>query len=349
MPANQSAREAAPRLSDVAKQADVSTTIASRVLNNDPNVRVREETRTRVLEVAETLGYVPNGVARSLRSSRSDAIGLVMHNLASPMNTTVLDGVRGRCAEAGYVTLLADSEQLATDSGRLRSFLARGRLDGVILHVGHGHHDRLIEKVSRHLPAVLVNADGSGSVPSARLDDVAAGRAATEHLLALGHTDIWFIGGPDGSVTSIGRQRGYEEALLNAQAHLPHQSISAGWTAEHGEEAALSILRRPTLPTAIIVANVVTASGVLTVLRAAGVCVPTDVSVIAIHDAWFAKHLAVSLTTVKLPLFELGEKAADLLLDTLAGKPVGAGALIADPPPEIILRESTAPPRASAD
>lgn len=345
MPANRGQREAAPRLRDVAMQADVSTTIASRVLNNDPIVRVREETRTRVLEAAEALGYVPNGVARSLRSSRSDSIGLVMHNLASPMNTTVLDGVRGRCAEAGYVTLLADSEQLTADSSRLRSFLARGRLDGVILHVGHGHHDRLIEKVSRNLPAVLVNAEGSGSVPSARLDDAAAGRAATEHLLALGHTDICFIGGPDGSVTSRSRKRGYEDALLDARVKPPRHAISAGWTAEHGEEAALSILRQPTMPTAIIVANVVTASGVLTVLRAAGVRVPTDVSVIAIHDAWFAKHLAVSLTTVKLPLFELGQTAADLLLATLAGKTIGAGALIADPPPEIILRESTAAPR----
>ncbi|GAA3884074.1 LacI family DNA-binding transcriptional regulator [Leifsonia kafniensis] len=338
-------RKLAPTLRDVATLAGVSTTIASRVLNDDPVVRVRDETRARILEAAATLGYTPHGVARSLRTSRSDAIGLIMHNLTSPMNTTVLDGVRGRCAEAGYVTLLADSEQLATDSGRLRSFLARGRLDGVILHVGHGYHDKLIADVSRHVPAVLVNSDGSGSVPTARLDDVAAGRTATEHLVALGHAAICFIGGPAEAITSLGRQRGYEEVLREAYPDARVDVISAGWTDELGEDAARQLLSRPQLPTAIVVANAVTAAGVLTVLRQAGINVPNDVSVVGIHDAWFAKHLAVSLTTVRLPLFELGAMAADLLLSTLAGKPTPMNALIVDPPPVLVVRESTAPPR----
>ncbi|MCK6065218.1 MULTISPECIES: LacI family DNA-binding transcriptional regulator [Microbacterium] len=340
-------REANPTLRDVASRADVSTTIASRVLNDDPAVRVREETRQRVIEAAKELGYAPNSIARSLRKSRSDAIGLVMHNLASPMNTTVLEGVRGRCAEAGYVTLLADSEQLAAESSRLSSFLARGRLAGVILHVGHGHHDTLIEDVSRHVPAVLVNADSSGLVPSARLDDVSAGRTAAEHLIALGHTDVAFVGGPEGSITSLGRQRGYEDALRGIERGAGAQMINAGWTAEHGEAAANAILNMPALPTAIVVANLVTASGVLAVLRSVGVRVPHDVSVVAIHDAWLAKYLTVPLTTVQLPLFELGETAAGLLLDILAGKSGGQGALITDPPPRLIVRESTAAPRAS--
>ncbi|WP_223693630.1 LacI family DNA-binding transcriptional regulator [Leifsonia poae] len=342
------AREVVPTLRDVAKQAGVSTPIASRVLNDDPDVRVRDDTRARILEVAATLGYMPNGVARSLRRSRSDAIGLVMHNLTSPMNTTVLEGVRGRCASAGYVTLLADSEQLAADSSHLRSFLSRGRLDGVILHVGHGYHEQLIADVSRHVPAVLVNSDGSGSVPTARLDDVAAGRTATEHLIGLGHSDICFVGGPKEAITSLGRQRGYEEVLREAHPAARIDVVSAGWTDEMGAEAARRILSRPRLPTAIVVANAVTAAGVLTALRQAGISVPNEVSVVGIHDAWFANHLAVSLTTVRLPLFELGAMAADLLLGTLAGEPTPANALIVDPPPILVIRESTAPPRAAS-
>ncbi|MEW2353539.1 LacI family DNA-binding transcriptional regulator [Spirillospora sp. NPDC029432] len=348
MPTAPDKRGPAPTLRDVAARADVSATIASRVLNDDPSVRVRDDTRARIHEVAQALGYVPNGLARSLRKSRSDAIGLVMHNLASPLNTTVLEGVRGRCADAGYVTLVADSDQLTVDSSRLRTFLARGRLDGVILHVGYGHHDRLIEEVSRHLPAVLVNADLTAPVPAVRLDDTAAGRLATSHLISLGHTDICFIGGPEGSVTSLGRQSGYEAALEESGRQPRIDAIRAGWGPEDGEAAALELLRRPALPTAIVVANVVTASGVLTVLRSAGVRVPDDISVVAIHDAWFAKHLAIPLTTVQLPLFELGETAAGLLLGTLAGKEPSDRVLITDPPPHLIPRESTAAPRAGA-
>lgn len=347
MPTAPDKRGPAPTLRDVAARADVSATIASRVLNDDPSVRVRDDTRARIHEVARALGYVPNSLARSLRKSRSDAIGLVMHNLESPMNTTVLEGVRGRCADAGYVTLVADSDQLTVDSSRLRTFLARGRLDGVILHVGYGHHDRLIEEVSRQLPAVLVNADRTAPVPAVRLDDTAAGRLAADHLVSLGHTDICFVGGPRGSVTSLGRQRGYENSLEES-GHHARDAIHAGWEPEDGEEAARELLRRPTLPTAVVVANAVTASGVLTVLRSADVRVPHDISVIAIHDAWFAKHLTVSLTTVQLPLFELGERAAGLLLGILAGKKSSDRVLITDPPPRLILRESTAPPRTGA-
>src|SRR3954447_4029734 len=95
-----------PTLRDVAVEAGVSTPIASRVLNDDPNVRVRDETRARIRRVAEDMGYVPHSVARSLRGARTGAIGLVMHELDSPINVDVLAGARRRCAEAGYVTLL---------------------------------------------------------------------------------------------------------------------------------------------------------------------------------------------------------------------------------------------------
>jgi LacI family transcriptional regulator len=333
-----------PTLREVAQRAGVSVPIASRVLNDDPTVRVREETRRRIHRTAEKLGYAPNHIARSLRGARSGAIGLIMHGLDSPINVSVLDGARNRCASAGYVTLLADANELATDDSQLRVFLARGRLDGAILHAGYGEDDRLIEQICKITPAVLVNAEGGGSTPAVRLDDRAAGLMATQHLLDLGHQAICFIGGSKDSQSSIRREAGYREALETAGYSGKVDIIHANWSAEAGAAATKKLLRRRALPTAIVVANAVTAAGVLSMLRDANIAVPEHVSVVAMHDPWFVTHLSVALTTVRLPLVELGATAAAMLLESIAGNQPG-DAFLDDPPPELIVRQSTAHPR----
>lgn len=331
---------------DVAHEAGVSSAIASRVLNADPNVRVREETRQRIQAAAQSLGYVPHSLARSLRGARAGAIGLVMHGLDSPMNVDVLAGAHARCAQSGYVTLLAEAEDLAEDDSRLRAFLARGRLDGVILHSGYGHEDRLLDAISRSVPAVLVNADDGREVPTVRVDDAAATTLAVSHLLEFGHREITFIAGPDGSQTSDRREQGYRSALDRAGFADQTDVVHAGWSTDSGMQAVREILGRPSLPTGIIVANAVTAAGVLSALRDAAVQVPESISVITIHDSWFLAHLSVALTAVRLPLQALGAAAATLLIDTIDGRDAEQDAFITDPGPELVLRKSTGWPRA---
>lgn len=328
-------------LREVAQQAGVSVPIASRVLNEDPEVRVRDETRRRVQRTAKSLGYIPNHLARSLRGSRAGAVGLIMHSLDSPINVSVLEGARTSCAEQGYVTLLADAEELAADHSRLRTFLARGRLDGAILHAGYGEGDQLLEQISDAMPAVLVNSDGGGSVPSVRLDDEAAGALATDHLLDMGHRRIAFVGGTKGSQSSRRRETGYRAALAGRRPRPRADVVDAGWSADSGAAATTQLMRRTNLPTALVVANAVTAAGVLSTLRDARIAVPEDISVIAIQDAWFVAHLSVALTTVRLPLFELGSAAASMLLDGIAGgQPTDT--FLDQPAPDLVLRQSTA-------
>lgn len=334
-----------PTLRDVANEAGVSTAIASRVLNEDPTVRVREETRQRIQAVATSLGYVPHSLARSLRGARTGAIGLVMHGLDSPINADVLAGAHGRCGKSGYVTLLAEAEELAENDSQLRAFLARGRLDGVILHSGYGQEDRLLDAIARSVPAVLVNADEGTSVPTVRVDDAAAAALATEHLLGLGHREIAYVAGPEGSQTSDRREAGYRAALDRAGFADIADAVYADWSASSGVKAVEEILHRPVLPTGLVVANAVTAAGVLSALRDASISVPQRTSVITIHDSWFLAHLSVALTAVRLPLQALGAAAATLLIDTIAGRNATRDVLIAEPPPEIVLRKSTGPPR----
>ena len=334
-----------PTLRDVAQLAGVSSAIASRVLNLDPKVRVREDTRRRVQEAAEELGYVPHSLARSLRGARTGAIGLVMHGLDSPINIHVLEGAHSRCAQSGFVTLLAEAEDLAQDDDQLGVFLARGRLDGVILHSGYGAEDRLVEAISRTVPAVLVNADGGRDVPTVRVDDAAAAELATAHLLGLGHEDITFLAGAAGSESSARRESGYLSALTSADLAESADMVDAGWWTDSGARAIDALLARPRLPTGIVVANAVAATGALSALRSAGVHVPREISVVTIHDSWFLDHLSVPLTAVRLPLHALGSAAATLLIDSLNGEDVPQDAFISEPGPELVLRESTGQPR----
>jgi DNA-binding LacI/PurR family transcriptional regulator len=334
---------ARPTLRDVAEGAGVSPAIASRVLNVDPTVRVREETRARIQTVARDLGYVPHSVARSLRGARTGAIGLVMHGLESPINVDVLAGAQVACARAGYVTLLAEAEQLAGDHSQLSAFLARGRLDGVILHSGYGQEDRLLEAITSSVPAVLVNSEDGRPVPTVRVDDAAAATMATEHLIELGHRKIAYIAGPEGSQTSDRREAGYRDTLARHDLGGAVDVVHAGWSADAGTTAVQDLLRRPALPTGLVVANAVTASGVLSAFRDTGVAVPGQVSVITIHDSWFLQHLSVALTAVRLPLQALGAAAATLLIDTIDGKGTARDEFITDPAPELVLRRSTGP------
>ncbi|MGO1769282.1 MAG: LacI family DNA-binding transcriptional regulator [Microbacterium sp.] len=327
-------------LRDVAQAAGVAPPTASRVLNDDPTVQVRDDTRQRIIRAARELGYTPNSVARSLRGSRAGAIGLVMHDLDSPINVAVLKGAQSRCAEAGYVTLLADAHDLEEDQSQLRTFLARGRLDGVILQTGYGEGDDLVEQVANTVPAVLVNSEQGDVAPSVSLDDVAAATLATDHLLGLGHERVVFVGGPVGSPSSERREHGYRQAI--EEAGLAPTVIPATWVASGGAAAAQEIMGLEPRPTAVVVANAITAAGVLSAFRDAQVSVPDDVSVVGIHDPWFVEHLPVALTTVRMPLFALGSVAADMLIEALNGGSPAAEVFIDDPPPELVVRRSSA-------
>lgn len=333
-----------PRLSDVAKAAGVSAAIASRVLNSDPNVRVRSETRERIKSIASSMGYVPHTVARSLRGSRTGAIGVVMHRLKSPTNVDVLQGAQSYCAHTGYVTLLAEADDLAADDSQLRTFVARGRLDGVILHSGYGLEDHLVEAISSSVPAVLVNADGSGRLPTVRLDDVAAGRLAADHVLDLGHRHVTFIAGPEGSQSSQRREEGYRAALAARGLSRSADVVRGTWTPESGAEAVARILARPNRPTALVVVNDMVTVGVLSALRDSPLEVPADISVITVQESWFAAHLPVALTTISLPLQVLGATAARVLIDLVNGQVPVLDTFIADPAPQLVLRSSTGPP-----
>lgn len=335
------------KLSEIATRAGVSVSVVSRVLNGDPTVRAREETRQRVLQVAKELNYTANYAGRALRLARSKALALIAPNVSSPLFADLLAGATSAAEEADYTVLIGLSNTITAGSDTLRRLAGEGRVDGFVLQRSDDLSDQALENlVANDARVVLVTSRTPGRRGSVILDDVAGARLATEHLVSLGHKRIALIGGVPHSDIARRREQGYALALHEAGLRRRESLIRRiGYSPEAADSAMESIMAGDPRPTGVMVANVNGAIGALTALRRLGVAVPSEISVVAYHDEWIAEHTWPALTTVKMPYDEVGRHAVRSLIDQLGGKPA-QDIVVREPAPQLILRSSTAPPAA---
>lgn len=329
-------------LSDVAREAGVSVSVVSRVLNGDPSLRARDQTRARVRRAARKLDYRPNHAARSLRLSQAGTIALVIPNVTNAVSSETLRGVEDQAGDAGLQVLLGRSERLRPGSDYLRRLVGEGRVDGVVVQLQDDSDVGDFEiDVADRLPFVLVHSRGArrGSVI---VDDVAGARLATDHLLGLGHTDIALVGGLAVNQTARRRAQGFSQAMAAAGVRKRSAwTLESGYQPEQGRTAARQLLASARRPSAVVVANVNAAMGVLLGAREAGVTVPDELSVVGIHDVWMAELVQPPLTTVRMPLYDMGRASVRLLTGRMAGGRA-EDLTITDPPPRLVLRQSTA-------
>ncbi|MPZ82695.1 MAG: LacI family DNA-binding transcriptional regulator [Actinophytocola sp.] len=330
-------------ITDVARQAGVTPAVVSRVLNADPKLQIRAETRDRVLAAARELDYTPSHAARALRHSRAGALGLAVHDMANPLYGEIILGAQKAAADAGFVLLLADIDGLARGDDTFHRVVYGGAIDGLLLQRAGTASDRtIIGTASARIPTVLLN-DRSTTLASVALDDLAGSRMATQHLLDLGHTRIAHLK-IGGTQRSGNRVRGWRDALARAGlTPNPSWLVAGGHTVESGLAGMRSLLSRRPLPTAVVVGNVLAAIGALTAAREAGLDVPGRLSVVAFHDVLYAAHLTPALTAVAMPLRELGAAAVTLLMERLEGNEP-RHVVVRDPAPVLVTRGSTAPP-----
>lgn len=335
---------APPRMKDVARRAGVSQGLVSRILNGDQSLNVKEETRNAVFEAVSELGYVPNASAAALRTAKTNAFGLALKNITSPVFTEVISGAQQAAAEMDCVLLLIDANAIENGSTRARSILKGNRIDGLLIQGGYGRGEEKLVEFSRNIPRVIVNSRGNGDAPGVYLQDDVAARMATRYLASLGHRSIGLIGGEHSS-SAQRRRDGYIDGLVRAGL-TPDAiiMIEAGWDAPSGYEATTGLFERQR-PTGLIVANPGAVVGAIAALNALGMSIPGDVSIICIHDFWIAPYTVPALTTVELPLFELGRASVNLLARSISGQDAEDLELV-DPPPILRHRGSTAAPRA---
>ncbi|SDS66178.1 LacI family DNA-binding transcriptional regulator [Microlunatus soli] len=341
-----------PSLADIAAEAGVSTSQASRILSRHPGLRAKPETQERVRAVAERLGYQPHRGARALRMSRVGTIGLVVHDVTNPIHAEIIRGAQGALTEQGHALLLADAEELARNPDTFTEILGPGRMDGLIWHAsGESYDAAMITRAAATMPTLLINSTSQVGVPALHLDDTGAARLAVDHLIGLGHRRIGFLGGAPHSDLTRRRYAGYLDALQ--QHGVPNDDrlvCSDAWDADSGGRQMAELLSLAEPPTAVFVANIIVATGALAAARSRGVSVPTELSMITLHDAWFAALASPAITTVRLPLRELGRQSVTRI-QQLASESAAADApatrttMINDPAPYLVPRDTTEPPK----
>jgi LacI family transcriptional regulator len=299
---------------DVARAGNVSIATVSRVFNNSP--LVSEGTRQRVAAVASTLGYWPNGIARSLITNRTHTLGLLLPDLHGEFFSGVIHGVDLMARERGFHLLVSRSSSSAEElTDVLRSM--RGRVDGLVVMAPDVDASRALRHTAGNVPIVLLNPEvqlpGCDSVSIANFQGA---YGVVQHLVSLGHRPIATITGPTENIDARQRLDGYRTALRDAGIEAsPDLEFHGDFTERSGYEAALLLLRRQDRPAAIFVANDHMAVGVMGALQEAEVRVPEDVALAGFDDIPVARYLTPALTTVHVDMLQMGQRAVELLLD----------------------------------
>ena len=341
------ARPGPVRLTDVAKRAGVGTSIVSRVLNSDPTVSIRPETRERILTAARELEYRPNAFARGLKLARTMTIGMVIPNLAYPVNVEIIRGADRAAAAAGYVTLLADADEFVETGEAYQRLLLEQRVDGLLIASASTKEPFLMELVEKRLPFVLVNRRVPHFGPCVSADDGRGVAMAVEHLAALGHRRIAHIGGPRDADTARRRLAGFRKGMRAAGLRIRSDQVAeAPYEEEAGKHAMERLLELSPRPTAVVVWSLAAAIGAVAAANERGVAVPGDLSIVGFHDAPIAAYLHPPLTTIRMPLAAMAERSVGVLLDLIdrrqgGGKPRN---IVVPGVPVLVERGSTGPP-----
>lgn len=331
-------------LKDIAREAGVSLSTASRVLSRARNGSEPETTTAkRVLAVAVQLQYVPNLFAASLRTNRTRMLGVLVPHLTDVVLSTIYEGIDEHASVADYQTVVANSMDDPHEH-RLRAerLLQRG-VDGLIFGDAQVSDPYLDELARREVPFVLVSRRHHPYV-SVTCDDTAGGRLVGNHLADLGHRDIAIIAGQPYATTGIDRTLGCLAALRERGIEVPQDRVvHSRFDAQSGHLVTTRLMIGSSEPTAIFAVNDITAIGAMGALRDLGIRVGHDVAVVGFNDIGIAADLPTPLTSVRSPLKQMGRQAAGLLLAKLGHEHDGPSTSPVEKRlnPQLIVRESS--------
>jgi len=334
-------------IKDVAREAGVSVATVSRVLNDKGPVSAA--TRIRIREVAERLRYSPHGAARSLITRKTRAVGVLLPDIYGEFFSELIRGIDLGARRSGYHLLVSSSHG---DRAELEAVLRAtwGRVDGLIVMSPELEMPALQANLPETLPIVLLNSRSDGAwFDSITIDNHGGAYAMVRHLLDLGHRRIALVNGPAGNFDAAERRRGYRDALRQAQGSWSAElEFEGDFSEEAGYLAGTRILELAPRPTAVFAANDGMAIGVLSAFTDAGVRVPDDISLAGFDDIPISRFTAPALSSVRVPIAELGAHAITRLLHTIGAenRHDRLHETLATTP---VLRQSCAPPRSGSN
>jgi LacI family transcriptional regulator len=291
---------------DVADEAGVSATTVSRVFNHGH--LVNQDTRDHVMEVARRMGYAPNETARSLSHGRTHSLGVLLPAPHGEFFSEFIRGLDEVAQEANHFLLIAGSHYDPDEGASALTSLA-GRVDGLVIMTPRIAADQLLQGLDLDIPAVFVNSElGDTSFDLFTIENRAGARQLVAHLIETGHHTIAAVTGPRASADVEGRMAGYQEALT---AHNLDEGpiLEGAFTQESGYEAGREMAHWADLPDAVFAFNDYMAIGIMAALQEEGVRVPEDVAVAGFDDIEYARYANPSLTTVRVPVYEIGRQA----------------------------------------
>jgi LacI family transcriptional regulator len=335
-----------PRLRDVAQLAGVHPATASRALNPQTRPQVNPETARRVLRAAESIGYQPNPIARSLKTARSSTVGLVIPDLTNPLFPPIVRGIENVLTAAGYSAWIVNTDNDPRREETQVESLRSRQVEGLIVATARREHPLLVELHRQGVKMVLVNRRVDGlELPSVTADDEAGIGLAVAHLVGLGHTRIAHLAGPQHTSTGVGRARAFRHALLDfGLRDDPALTVECGyWSESEGAQGLRKLLDSGVQFSAVVAGNDLIALGCYDVFAERGMTCPDEMSVVGFNEMPFLDKMRPPLTTVAIPHYEIGSEAARLLLDTIEDPDRHPRSVLLAP--SLIVRASTAPPR----
>ena len=329
----------AATIRDVAERADVSVASVSRVLNGAGPVT--EATRNKVLKAAAALQYVPHSGARSLSTSKTQTIGVILPDLYGEFFSELIRGMDLAARSLGYHLIVSSSHDDAEEaSAAIRSM--RGRVDGLIVLSPHLDAANLAAGLAGRTPILLMNGAGGENRASIVVDNHGGAVQAVEHLIATGRRRIAHISGPTGNLEAETRLAGYMQAM--ARAGLPTTVVEGAFTQASGQAAGAALAAGDTRPDAVFAGNDNMAVGAMLALQDAGLRVPEDVAIVGFDDVPLASLVRPALTTLRINIAETGRSALERLVRMITA----AGEAVADTAcevvrPELVVRPSSHP------
>jgi LacI family transcriptional regulator len=329
-----------PTIRDVAKLAGVAPITASRVISNSGYAS--DEVRQRVNQAVDQLGYVPNFLARSLRSKRTRTLALVLTDITNPFWTTVARGVEDAASEEGYHVIFCNTDESASKQESYLEAMIQKQVDGILLVPARSKEDPIKFLHQQNVQVVLLDRrlpDIEADV--VRCDSTGGAYQLVQLLLKLGHRRIAILSGPSGVSSADDRVAGYQHALQEAGLETEDRLIIYGeFSLESGYQMTHDLLAMTPRPTALFASNNFIAIGALKALHDAGVTVPEEMSVVGFDDLPAAIGVEPFLTVAFQPAYEMGRRATKRLLECLDGQ-VTDGIQEIVLPVSIIERKST--------